>query len=74
MLLSAGPGWDTAQRPAAEERGSSQATEGLITDPDQGQPCGNCAQLTEDAGGSTVRTWFCYAGFCALRKEDKLRL
>lgn len=29
--------------------GSSQATEGLITDPDQGQPCGNCVHCVQMA-------------------------
>lgn len=48
-------------RPSGQQlkRGSSQATEGLITDPDRGQPCGNCVQLPEGTGGgSTVCRWF----------------
>lgn len=39
-------------RPSGQQlkKGSSQATEGLITDPGRGQPCGNCVQLTEGTG------------------------
>lgn len=33
------------------KRGSSQATEALITEAEQGQPCGNCVQLTDGTGG-----------------------
>lgn len=33
------------------KRGSSQAAEALITEAEQGQPCGNCVQLTDGTGG-----------------------
>lgn len=48
--------WDAALGPSrpghgAAEGGGSQAAEALITEAEQGQPCGNCVQLTDGTGG-----------------------
>lgn len=72
---SACPGWGPAA--SSWKRRSSQATEGLITDSDQGQPCGNCVQLTEGmayGGGSAVCRWFCFVTRYKTVEKTRLKL
>lgn len=40
-----------------EEGGSRQAAEALITEAEQGQPCGNCVQLTDGTGRGRSYRW-----------------
>lgn len=48
--------------------GSSQATEALITEAEQGQPCGNCVQLTDGTGGGGAPA----GGFLCTEASQKL--
>lgn len=52
----------------AAEGGGSQAAEALITEAEQGQPCGNCVQLTDGTGGGGASA----SGFLRTQPDEKL--
>lgn len=57
------------QAGALKGGGRRQATEALITEAEQGQPCGNCAQLTDGTGGGGATA----GGLLATEPPGKVR-